>query len=216
MFAAGTSPDSATSNISKWADLLHINLPHVLKGKTANTWIFWICFLGIVLYIMIMASLWLLRRKNKRGSKKKVGIATEQLEESDFLTRIKSSNIRTTEHDYYDITPIEDLASQTMDGGTLIEKWGMPAGDLLHIVRARRITALTPDKGTYKIANETEGGFEKSIAFHSKENELEEDTILRFRFRSQDIRAFERHNEILKHKPIIIGMKDRGKEDKKN
>jgi len=100
-----------------------------------------------------------------------------------------------------------------MDGETLIEKWGILSSDLLHLVRARRIIALTPDKGTYKIANETEEEFEKSIALHSKENEIEEDTVLRFRFRPRDIRAFERQNEILKHKPIIIGMKDRRKEN---
>ncbi len=100
-----------------------------------------------------------------------------------------------------------------MDGETLIGKWGIPSTDLLDIVRARRIIALTPDKDTYKIANETEEEFEKNIALHSKENELEEDTLLRFRFRPRDIRAFERQNVILKHKPIIIGMKDRGKEN---
>ncbi len=215
MFAAGTSPDSAVSNISKWADLLHINLPNALKGKTADTWIFWICFIGIVLYIIITVSSWLFRRKKKRGSRKKVGIAP-QLEQSDFLTRIKSSNIRTTENDYYDITPLGEQASRTIDGETLIEKWGILSTDLRDIVRARRIIALTPDKGTYKIANETEEEFEKNIAFHSKENELEEDTILRFRFRPRDIRAFERQNEILKHKPIIIGMKAPKKENKKN
>lgn len=211
MFAVGTSPRSIVSNISRWADLLHINLPHALKGKTIDTWIFWICFLGIVLYII-----WLLRRKKKRGSRKKAGIVAPQLEQSDFSTRLKSSDIRTTENDYYDITPIGEQASQTIDGKTLIETWGISSGDLLHIVRARRIIALTPDKDTYKIANETEEEFEKNITFHSKENELEEDTLLRFRFRLRDIRAFERHNEILKHKPVIIGMKDRGKENKKN
>jgi Ca2+/Na+ antiporter len=211
MFAVGTSPHSIVSNISRWAYLLHINLPHALKGKTIDTCIFWICFIGIVLYLI-----WLFRRKKKRGSRKKAGIAAQQLEQSDFLTRLKSSNIRTTENDYYDISPIEDLASQTIDGETLIGKWGILSSDLLHIVRARRIIALTPDKDTYKIANETEEEFEKSIAFHAKENEIEEDTVLRFRFRARDIRAFERQNEILKHKPIIIGMKDRRKENKKN
>ncbi|MCJ7664829.1 MAG: hypothetical protein MUO24_11405 [Desulfobacterales bacterium] len=211
MFAAGTSPDSAVSNISKWADLLHINLPNALKGKTANTWIFWICFIGIVLYII-----WLFRRKKKRGSRKKVGIAAQQLEQSDFLTRLKSPNIRTTENDCYDITPIGDQASRTIDGETLIGKWGILSSDLLHMVRARRIIALTPDEDTYKIANETEQEFEKSIAFYSRENEIEEDTVLRFRFRPQDIRGFERHNEILKHKPIIIGIKAPRKEDGKN
>ena len=210
MFAVGTSPHSIVSNISRWADRLHINLPYALKGKTIDTWIFWICFIGIVLYLI-----WLFRRKKKRGSRKKAGIAAQQLEQSDFLTRLKSSNIRTTENDYYDISPIEDQASQTIDGETLIEKWGIPSEDLLHIVRARRIIALTPDKGTYKIANETEEEFEKNIALHSKENEIEEDTVLRFRFRPRDIRAFERQNEILKHKPIIIGIKDRRKENGK-
>lgn len=208
MLAVGTSPHSAVSNISKWAELLHINLPNALKGKTANTLIFWICFIGIVLYII-----WLFLRKKKRGSRKKAGLAVQQFEEGDFLTRLKSSNIRTTENDYYDITPIGEQASQTIDGETLIGTWGISSEDLLHIVRARRIIALTPDKGTYKIANETEEEFEKNVTFHSKENEIEEDTVLRFRFRPQDIRAFERQNEILKHKPIIIGMKDRGKEN---
>ncbi len=87
---------------------------------------------------------------------------------------------------------------------------------MLYIVRARRIIALTPDEGTFKIANETEEAFEKSIVFYSKENELEEDTVLRFRFRLRDIRSFERHNEILKHKPIIIEVKARGKENRKD
>lgn len=209
MFAAGTSPDSAVSNISKWADLLHINLPNALKGKTVDTWIFWICFIGIVLYIIITASLWLFRRKKKRES-------TQQLEQSDFLTRIKSSNIRTTENDYYDITPIGDQASRTIDGETLISKWGILSSDLLHIVEARRIIALTPDEGTYKIANKTEEEFEKNITFYSRENEIDEDTVLRFRFRPQDILAFERQNEILKHKPIIVGIKAPRKENKKN
>jgi len=211
MFAVGTSPHSIVSNISRWAYLLHINLPHALKGKTIDTGIFWICFIGIVLYLI-----WLFRRKKKRGSRKKAGIAAQQLEQSDFLTRLKSPDIRTTEHDYYDITPIGEQASRTMDGETLIGKWGIPSTDLLDIVRARRIIALTPDKDTYKIANETEEEFEKSIALHSKENELEEDTLLRFRFRPRDIREFQRQNVILKHKPIIIGVKARGKEDRKD
>ena len=42
MFAAGTSPNSAVSNLSKWAAIFDIRLPNFLKGKAIDAWIFWI------------------------------------------------------------------------------------------------------------------------------------------------------------------------------
>jgi hypothetical protein len=215
MFAAGTSPDSAVSNISKWADFLHINIPNALRGKTADVWIFWICLTGIVLYVIIMASFWLFRRKNKKELKKKVKIATPRLEQSDFITRLKYLNVGTTTNDYVDIRPIGDQVSQTIDGKTLITKWGTLRSNLLNIVKAQRIIALTPDEGTNIIANKTEQDFEENLEFYSKENEIDEDTVLHFRFRPQDIREFERKNELLKHRASLEAIRAFRNKDKK-
>jgi hypothetical protein len=54
VFAVGTPPDSAVSNLSKWAELFHISLPNFLKTKTADNWIVWIGLILIVLYIVII------------------------------------------------------------------------------------------------------------------------------------------------------------------
>ena len=70
MFSAGTSPDNAVSNISKWAELFGISLPDILQKKIVDTWIFWVCLIGIILYSVIMIFV-LIRKKRKKGGKLK-------------------------------------------------------------------------------------------------------------------------------------------------
>lgn len=89
------------------------------------------------------------------------------------------------------IRRLGDQVFQTINGKTLIGKWGIEPYHLLNIVKNQSITAYTPDEGVGIIANETEQGFEESMAFYSKKNEIDEDTVLRLKFKPQDIREFE-------------------------
>lgn len=66
MAAAGISPRAAASNISAWADLLHIPVPDAVKNKTADVVIFWLCLFLLVLYIIILVFLYKQQRESKK------------------------------------------------------------------------------------------------------------------------------------------------------
>jgi hypothetical protein len=68
MFAAQVPPDAAVSNVSKWATLFHIPIPDAIKNKSADKWVFWICLLFAISYLIIWGiSYWLTRKKSKNA-----------------------------------------------------------------------------------------------------------------------------------------------------
>ncbi len=66
MFAAQISPNSAVSNISQWAALFNIRLPNVIKDKTADVWVFWICLILLVFYIIFIIILFFMHKHQKK------------------------------------------------------------------------------------------------------------------------------------------------------
>jgi len=88
------------------------------------------------------------------------------------------------------IRPIGDQTFQIIDGNKLINKWSIKPNILLSMVKNRLIDAYAPDEE--RIVNETESNFELSMGNYAENNELDEDTITRFRFKPKDIVRFEK------------------------
>lgn len=101
-----------------------------------------------------------------------------------------SSTLQSNIKNKISIRPIGDQSFQFIDGERLINKWNIKPNILLSIVKNRLIDAYAPDEE--RIVNETGSDFEQSMGFYAENNEIDEDTIIRFRFKPKGIVRFER------------------------
>ncbi len=76
MFAAEIPPSNAVSNIGEWLALFHVPIPDAIKGKNADTWIFWIALVFLIIYIIagILYCVWHKKLKSPKLGGKLIAI----------------------------------------------------------------------------------------------------------------------------------------------
>lgn len=103
---------------------------------------------------------------------------------------VKQDNILT-------IRTIGDQVFQTITGNVLVGKWGIKPQTLLDIVMKNLINAYDPDED--KVVNNEPEKFGITIGFNSENNEIDEDIVMRLRFKPEDIMRFENIYKLIKN-----------------